>query len=100
MKRFILSVAVTFLISCSEGRNELMTKFINEKKVIADSINFYHGSELMFEDSSKRIAHSTNDRAKYLPLADSQSKYWGLGYHANEKLKAIDFSIDSLSKMK
>ena len=88
------------IVSCSDNRNQLMTKFINEKKIIEDSIKFYHGSELMFEDSSKAVAHTTHDSMKYLPLADSQSKYWGLAFTAKEKLKDLDFSIDSLSKMK
>jgi len=77
-----------------------MTKLINEKKTMGDSIKYYHGSELMFEDSARQIAHATHNSAKYLPLADSQSKYRGLAYNATKKIKAIDFSIDSLSKMK
>ena len=77
-----------------------MTALLNQKKILEDSVKYYHGSELIFEDSSKAVAHSTHDSTKYLPLADSQTKYWNLARLANGQIKELDFSIDSLSKMK
>lgn len=98
--RKIIPFLIIILASCNSNRNEKMTNFLNQKKILEDSLLYYRGSEAMFNDSSHNVAHSTHDSTKYLPLADSQNKYWYAGLVTERKLKELSFSIDSISKMK
>ena len=98
-KLLIMALAAISVISCN-NKNSKMTELIKQKKVLQDSMQYYHGTELLFNDSSHRVAHSTHDSTIYLPLADSESKYWNLNRLATNRLKDIEFSIDSLEKMK
>lgn len=80
-----LTICIAGCASKTENRNEVMTKLINQKKTIEENIVLAHGSESIFNKKN---------------LADSEAKYWNDGRLLNEKLKAINFSIDSLEKMK
>ena len=87
MKLFIIALIIC-LVGCAsktENRNEVMTKLINQKKTIEENIGLAHGSESIFREKN---------------LADSEAKYWNESRLLNEKLKATNFSIDSLEKMK
>ena len=103
MKKTFLIILLAFAVSCNSNtvsRNDKMTSFLNQKKILEDSLLYYRGSEAMFKDSSHEVAHSTDDSTKYLPLGDSEVKYWNAGRLTEGKLKELAFSIDSLSKMK
>ena len=100
MKKIILLYAVIVFIGCGENRNDTMTRLVNEKKVITDSIAIVNGMEGIFEDSSKSALYAGKDSVFYTSLADSSVKYFGFGHNMKERLEAVDFSIDSLSKMK
>lgn len=92
-------VAILFIIGCND-KNKTMTNFIIKKKILEDSVNVASFLEYKFLDSSKSIMHNTHDTLQYYPLADSSVKYSLLGHKIKERLIAIQFSIDSLSKMK
>lgn len=100
--KIIIFLLLVLAASCSSNNtsNDKMTSLLNQKKVLEDSLLYYRGSEAMFKDSSHQVAHSTNDSTKYLPLADSETKYWYAGFVTERKIKELTFSIDSLSKMK
>lgn len=95
MKKLI--VAALLMSACSNGRNELMTGLVNEKKVLEDSIAIAHGYEV---DFNTRAYQAKEDTVKSFALADSSGKMFGVGLRLKERLKAVEFSIDSLSKMK
>ncbi len=77
-----------------------MTGLLNKKKSLEDSVKIYNGNEMMYKDSAKRVAYATHDSLKYTPLIDSESKYWNLARLCTQQVTAVNFSIDSLSKMK
>lgn len=101
MKR-ILIIAIIMIAGCNSApdRNEVMTKLINEKKVIEDSIEITEGGTAMYEAKAKESLHATHDTAIAYPFSDTSALYFGLGIKLKERLKAVNFSIDSISKMK
>lgn len=96
MKRVM--VIVGMVIGCNSGpdRNEIMTRLINEKKVTEDSIN----SSAYYEDDFMKKARAEHDSVKYKPFIDSSTKYYMIAHVLKSQLVKINFSIDSLSKMK
>jgi hypothetical protein len=73
-----------------------MTNLMNEKKVVEDSILIAHGYESDFEQKAK----GSHDSLIWKPMLDSQMKYYGAGTRLKSRLEELNFSIDSLSKMK
>jgi hypothetical protein len=94
--------APTFLLfaACFNGKNESMTHLVNSKKITEDSIETYSFLESKWLQQAKDEMHSSHDSLKWKPMADSSAYYFGKGHTAKEKLNGIEFSIDSLSKMK
>lgn len=87
MKKILILI---LLIGCKG--NGLMTNLLNKQKELKDQISVAKNKEVMFLDSAK----STHD----LSFADSSTAYFGEAHRLQEKLDAVNFSIDSLSKMK
>lgn len=100
MKSLILclSIACAIICSCGITRNDLMSSLLNQQKSLKDSIDYYRNTESFFKGKARDIIGS--DSLKANALIDSSTAAWSLGRDASEKLKAVDFSIDSLSKMK
>jgi hypothetical protein len=99
MKQLISPILLFLLASCSNGNNEMMTRLINDKKNMEDSIQTYSFLESKWLQQSKEEIHST-DTLKWKASADSSGYYFGKGLSVKRKLQAIEFSMDSLSKMK
>jgi hypothetical protein len=83
--KYSAALCFLFLLALSCNRNEVMTKLLSEQKFLKDSAN------------------NLNDRiGSYLQKgvydsAEAQKKYLGAVY---ARLIAIQFSMDSLEKMK
>ena len=78
-------VCLLLLIACGSNRNEVMTKLLNEQKLLKDSAN----------NMNERIGGYTN-KGVY-DSAEVQKNQIAV---VHGRLKDIQFSIDSLSKMK
>lgn len=100
MQKSTVVLLLVTLFSCGESKNQLMTKLINDKKMLEDSANACRYYESEFTKKAKAAMRNNPDTNQWKRLADSSSKYFGLGHSAREQIAAIDFSIDSLSKMK
>lgn len=74
-----------------------MTNLINQKKVLEDSIKVYSYYEANCMDKAKEFLRiDTSISYKY---ADSSTYFYMMGIKTKEKITAVTFSIDSLSKM-
>jgi hypothetical protein len=101
MKFFIICLfSVSFLLGCQNSQNELTTKLLNEKKMLEDSLSICKGGEQIYLSKAKEVMHATHDTLLYNPLVDSSTYFFGKGLAVKQRLKDIDFSLDSLSKMK
>ena len=100
MKKPLTIIAIALVCSCSHSRNELMTDLINKKKALEDSIKDVGNYELYYMNRSKEAVHADKDSTVWGALADTSGIYWRKGRDYQDQLKAIEFSIDSLSKMK
>jgi hypothetical protein len=87
MKKILVLILV---VGCNS--NGTMTDLLNKQKDLKDQISLAKNKEAMFLDSAK----STRD----LSFADSSTAYFGQAHQLQERLDAVNFSIDSLSKMK
>ena len=97
MQKIVIVLIALFIISCSDGRNEKMTKLVNEKKTIEDSIKI---SAALESDYSTKARRNMTDSNLWHALADTSSMYFGVGHKLRVRMEEIDFSIDSLSKMR
>ncbi len=89
-----LAIAIFFLLSCGGSKNEQMTKLINEQKALSDSIPILKNqSDSLINAIVDRKADSTTAMRKAVEIGNRQSDMM-------DRLKAVNFSIDSLSKMK
>lgn len=84
MKKIIIAICI-LLSACGESRNDKMTKLINEKKLLQENIQSLNDStdyylKLASYDNSIRILENLES--------------------ADARLNKVNFSIDSLSKMK
>lgn len=98
MKYLIVIFSVT-LFACSNNNN-ITTQLLNDKKSFEDSIKDAANYELYYIQKAKEEMHASHDSLKWQPLVDSSTYYFGKGRSYKEKLKALEFSLDSLSKMK
>lgn len=87
------------LFACSNNNN-LTSRLLNDKKATEDSIKEAANYESYYMQKAKEEMRATHDSLKWQPLADSSTYYFEKGHAFKEKLKAIEFSMDSLSKMK
>lgn len=99
----LLFIVVVVMAACNSGRNELMTKLINQQKTLNDSLEYY-----------KTI--SSNAKLSVDTLSDSDLLRVGSKFleeqskiridlipkiaRLEESLKITNQSIDSLTKMK
>lgn len=97
--KYLPILLAALLFGCS-NRNNLTTQLLNEKKAIEDSVKDAGNYELYFMQKAKEEMHASNDSLKWQHLVDSSTFYFGKGRAYKEKLKAIEFSLDSLSRMK
>lgn len=98
MKTLLVSTIIIVFIGCSDNKNKLMTKLINEQKEVQQ---LYDHSKSMHDNYNEFFEDNTQpDIAKKMRFADTVTKYYGAMLDAEKKLKKITFSIDSLSKMK
>ncbi len=96
---------IIFLVACgsSSDRNDLMTSLINKKKVLNDSLEFYKGIDNRAKISVDTLTHSDLLRVGSDFLAKQQKIRLELipkVASLEKELSKIDFSIDSLSKLK
>lgn len=98
MKR-LLFLLIIISIGCS-SRNDLTTQLLNDKKATEDSINLSHNYESYYMQLAKEQMQLSNDSLKWKPLIDSSTYFYARGFELKKKLTAIDFSLDSLSRMK
>jgi hypothetical protein len=96
MKYLLISL---LLFGCS-NRNDLTTQLLNDKKATEDSIKDASNYNSYYLQKAKEEIHGSNDTLKWKPLIDSSTFYFFKGHTLKEKLKTIEFSLDSLSKMK
>ena len=89
-----LFIVAFLLTACSNNRNELMTKLINEKKIADDSFQLAKKRFKYFSDEYINSKDSNNH------LIDSFVFWATKDSILNRKVKSLAFSIDSLQKMK
>jgi hypothetical protein len=87
------------LIGCS-NRNIFTTQLLNDKKIIEDSIKEVGNYESYYIQQAKEARRTSPDSLKWQSLTDSSTYFFTKGRALKERLKAIDFSLDSLSRMK
>lgn len=91
----IVFTALGLFYSCSD-RNAITTGLLNEKKVAEDSIEIAKNLEGLY----MRKAKSTRDSLVWKPLIDSSVHFFKVGQELNKRLTQINFSLDSISRMK
>ena|SRR6478752_2097650 len=99
MKFAIACLSMICIASCGDARNERMTELVNRQKTLKDSIDYYHNAESYYYGKAKE-AMSNPDSTKWKALADSSSNASILGMKRKKDLQQVEFSIDSLVKMK
>lgn len=98
--KFVLPLFIfVLLLSCSNS-NDFTTQLLNEKKQTEDSIKLSADLERQYMARSKQEIQNGSDSTVWLSLADSSGYYYRKGLGLKEKLKSIEFSLDSLSRMK
>ncbi len=99
MKIILTTILCALLICCTDNKNKLMTKLINDKKVMQDSLLNYQYMENDFSAKAKNSMRDP-DTTLWHSYVDSSTAYFMAGHKAKGRIAEIDFSIDSLSKMK
>ena len=99
MKHILLLITGALVIGCT-GHNELRTRLLNKSKQLQDSVGYYSINEKDYAQKSKTSATNLKDTITWKVMVDSSAHFFHLKEHAQEKLKAINFSLDSLSRMK
>lgn len=92
MKHLIIFL---FLFGCT-NRNDIATQLLNDKKATEDSIKDATNNESYY----MRRAKEERDSLIWKPLIDSSTYFYDKNYALKKKLKAIEFSLDSISRMK
>lgn len=90
-----IAFALLLLTACN-SRNSLMTDLVNKKKQKEDSINVYKNDIVYFDG----LSHNEKDTVKSKQFLDSSIFSEINMDRVKEELKAVQFSIDSLEKMK
>lgn len=97
--KYLLTILIFSALSCT-NRNNITTELLNQKKVTEDSINLAHNFESYYMQQAKESMRASNDSLKWKPLIDSSTYFYMRSFELKKKLKAIEFSLDSLSRMK
>lgn len=98
--KYLSIFIVVIVTACSSNNNNITTQLLNEKKAMEDSIKGASNYESYYLQKAKEEMHASHDSLKWQPLSDSSTYYYGKGRTFKERLKALDYSLDSLSKMK
>jgi hypothetical protein len=99
MKHLLTILIINTLYSCS-NRNNLTTQLLNDKKATEDSIKDATNYEAYYKEKATEEMHASHDSLKWMPLSDSSTYFFARGHALKKRLKDIEFSLDSLSKMK
>lgn len=94
MKKVIPCLLI--LAASCNSKNQQMTSLLNRQKDLKDSINISFAISKDFEKSYQ----TEIDSVKKQQLLDSEILYNTLSFSYELKKRLIDYSIDSLSKMK
>lgn len=94
MKKYLF-VCLMFA-GCSANNNDKMIKLLSEKKNYEDSVHDYGGYQQYYTDLYK----AANDTSKRNLYFDTVSSFNMKSIIAEDRLKKINYSIDSLSKLK
>ena len=102
MNKLLFCLFLTYyftLCSCRENRISLMTSLMNEKKSLEDSakdaMNYEH---FYYSQAKKKMGDP--DTTLWKRLSDTSVIYSAKGREFEKRLNALQFSIDSLEKMK
>lgn len=94
MKKIItLSLIIA---GCSASHNDKMNTMLSDKKMYEDSLNIYTGRSMHFESLYK----NENDTTKKKLYLDTTIVFDLNKFITEKRLKTINYSIDSLSKLK
>lgn len=94
----IIALLFLLLSGCSQTLGERTAGMLQQRKMMEDSLGYYQDKAMVFRDSSKLLIADSVEFAKYLPLADSEFKYWNLTTLVQYRLDDIDLVLDSLSR--
>lgn len=98
MKYFPI-ILIAILSACSNN-NGLTTQLLNRKKTLEDSLQEAKNLETYYIRRAKTEIHEGADSLKWSASADSSGYFFRRGRDLKNELKNIEFSIDSISKMK
>ena len=101
MKKLLFIIVV--FAACNDGRNELMTKLINEQKSLNDSLEYYKAIssnaklavDTLSDSDLLRVGSKFLDEQSEIRIAQIPNIF-----RLEESLKITNQSIDSLTKMK
>lgn len=97
--KYLYIYSILLIVGCS-NRNDITTQLLNDKKAINDSILEANRLEKFYMSRSKSEIHSGEDSLKWSASADSAGYFFRKGMDLKQRLKALEFSIDSISRMK
>jgi hypothetical protein len=96
MKHIFALAFVTAILSCSNSKNEQMADLLNRKKLIRDSIPLYKYNVDFFMNK----AVDEKDSVLKIRYKDSCLSNESRRLLLKDKLEKVEFSIDSLQKMR
>lgn len=97
MKKWTL---LLLILSACNGRNELMTKLVNERKMLLDSQAYYKQSEDDRQARALNIDIAGADSNQWKLIIDSAKSDYINRSRIDVRIPQLNFSIDSLSKLK
>lgn len=97
MKKWTL---LLLILSACNGRNELMTKLVNERKTLIDSQAYYKQSEDDRQSRAMNLDIKGADSNQWKLIIDSAKSDYINRSRIDVRIPQLNFSIDSLSKMK
>ena len=77
-----------------------MTNLVNERKAMKDSMASGNEKNKYYINKAMELSERTHDKALVTPYFDSANMCLEKLIPVEDKFKALEFSIDSLSKMK
>jgi len=102
MKKLLFGLFLAYcfsLCSCGDNHNSLMTSLMNEKKSLEDSAKDAMHYEHYYYNQAKEKMRDP-DTTLWKRLSDTSVMYSAKGRAFEKRLNALQFSIDSLEKMK
>lgn len=99
MKYSLPILTIAFSFSCS-NKNDLTAQLLNEKKVLSDSVVRAQNKQQYYFEKSFTERSKGTDSLVWSALHDTSTIYLGQVIDIQKRLKAIEFSLDSLSRMK